>query len=83
MNDVNVELNRDREGGLTTCWNLLSKDSYKSWDLFSNHGTQNNQVRGSIEGFHDMYHGAIGGGGGHMSWVPLAAFDPAFWLHHW
>lgn len=22
-------------------------------------------------------------GAGHMSSVPVAAFDPIFWLHHW
>ena len=27
--------------------------------------------------------GYLGLGLGHMSDVPVAAFDPIFWLHHW
>jgi tyrosinase len=38
---------------------------------------------GSIEGIHGQYHGLIGGTAGHMSQVPVAAFDPVFWFHHW
>jgi tyrosinase len=43
---------------------------------------------GSAESLHDNLHDWCGGGGfgkkvyGHMSWVPVAAFDPIFWLHH-
>lgn len=37
---------------------------------------------GSLEGLHNNYHVHIGGNG-HMSRVPVAAFDPAFWFHHW
>ena len=43
---------------------------------------------GSIESIHDNMHVWCGGGYfgepafGHMSWVPVAAFDPIFWLHH-
>ncbi|MCJ1306198.1 hypothetical protein MMC08_009016 [Hypocenomyce scalaris] len=39
------------------------------------------QLYGSIETLHNRYHG-ICGGEGHMSRVPVAAFDPIFWLHH-
>lgn len=50
---------------------------------------------GSIEGLHGTYHIMVGGwddiaaskkqaaGSGHMSSVPVAAFDPVFWMHHW
>lgn len=31
---------------------------------------------------HGLYHVLIGGQSGHMSSVPVAAFDPMFWLHH-
>ena len=31
---------------------------------------------------HGRYHVLIGGQNGHMSSVPVAAFDPIFWLHH-
>jgi tyrosinase len=49
----------------------------------------------SAENLHDNMHGWCGGPAavidkdnncrllGHMSHVPLAAFDPIFWLHHW
>ncbi|KPM45160.1 hypothetical protein AK830_g1416 [Neonectria ditissima] len=47
---------------------------------------------GSIEGLHNDYHVFIGGfegtryemksKSGHMSCVPVAAFDPIFWIHH-
>ncbi|KAK8118433.1 uncharacterized protein PG998_003059 [Apiospora kogelbergensis] len=53
-------------------------------------------VSGSLEGLHNLYHLLIGGncpklkdgypyvgrGGGHMSRVPVSAFDPIFWSHH-
>jgi tyrosinase len=47
---------------------------------------------GSIETFHNGYHGYIGGFAGvprkrvkfgPMSSVPVAGFDPIFWIHHW
>lgn len=48
----------------------------------------------SSENLHDNMHGWCGGPWtepdhekvrlmGHMSHVPLAAFDPIFWIHHW
>ena len=48
----------------------------------------------SAESLHDNMHDWCGGGStspdeanvglmGHMSHVPLAAFDPIFWIHHW
>ncbi|KAK6957307.1 hypothetical protein Daesc_000090 [Daldinia eschscholtzii] len=48
----------------------------------------------SAENIHDLMHMMCGGGGartdreniyyaGHMSHVPVAAFDPIFWFHHW
>ena len=39
----------------------------------------------SLEGIHNMIHNWIGGVGleGHMTEVPVSAFDPIFWLHHW
>ncbi|KAF3914599.1 Tyrosinase [Orbilia brochopaga] len=35
----------------------------------------------SLEAIHNEIHG-LTGGGGHMSWNTVAAFDPIFWLHH-
>ena len=49
------------------------------------------QTTGSIEDLHDSYHAYTGGfirspsqivKIGHMSCVPVAAFDPVFWIHH-
>ncbi|KAK8085550.1 hypothetical protein PG997_006821 [Apiospora hydei] len=56
------------------------------------------KASGSLESLHNLYHGLIGGnpkiqrganeeilvggGGGHMSKVSTAAFDPVFWMHH-
>lgn len=36
----------------------------------------------SYESIHDEIHGTVGGNGGHMSYLDVAAFDPLFWLHH-
>jgi hypothetical protein len=43
------------------------------------------KASGSLEGLHGTYHGLIGGfnpSGGHMSRVPVAAFDPIFVSSH-
>lgn len=36
----------------------------------------------NLEFIHNYVHGCAGGDG-HMGNVPVAAFDPLFWLHHW
>ncbi len=35
-----------------------------------------------LEDFHGQIHVWVGGESGHMSAVPLAAYDPIFWAHH-
>lgn len=35
-----------------------------------------------LEDLHGTVHGYVGGRTGHMSQVPLAAYDPIFWAHH-
>jgi len=35
---------------------------------------------GSVEDIHNAVHNNMGGSGGHMSSVPVSAFDPIFWL---
>lgn len=47
------------------------------WKTFSNHTSSGN----SLESIHDQVHVLIGGNG-HMSNVPMAGFDPIFFLHH-
>lgn len=40
----------------------------------------------SLENVHNSIHTATGGlrnAYGHMQSVPVAAFDPIFWIHHW
>jgi len=37
----------------------------------------------NIEFIHNNIHYWVGGNGGHMSQIPVATFDPTFWLHHW
>jgi hypothetical protein len=76
-------LNDAREGNVETLVNLFNHLSYKDWRAFSNHSTRIGGSRGSIEGFHDDYHGLIGGSFGHMAIATVAAFDPVFWLQHW
>ncbi|GAB1310590.1 tyrosinase [Madurella fahalii] len=36
----------------------------------------------NIEFIHNNIHYWVGGDGGHMSQIPVATFDPIFWLHH-
>ncbi|KAI0451980.1 tyrosinase [Xylaria acuta] len=36
----------------------------------------------NIEFIHNNIHYWVGGNGGHMSQIPVATFDPTFWLHH-
>lgn len=37
----------------------------------------------NLEFIHNNVHYWVGGDGGHMSQIPVATFDPTFWLHHW
>ncbi|KAH7227272.1 hypothetical protein B0J15DRAFT_577507 [Fusarium solani] len=64
-----------------------------TWGLFAStkwrgeHRKDSNNFS-SLEAIHNTVHGVTGGtdfdtGVGHMSAVPVAAFDPIFWLHHW
>ncbi|KAF2967938.1 hypothetical protein GQX73_g5626 [Xylaria multiplex] len=36
----------------------------------------------NLEFIHNNVHYWVGGNGGHMSQIPVATFDPIFWLHH-
>lgn len=46
---------------------------------------KNSRVAGdlNLEYIHNNIHWWVGGEGGHMSEIPVATFDPIFWLHHW
>lgn len=51
-------------------------------------GSSSTQCSNSLEGIHNTVHTLCGGGGsssvsgGHMTYLPEAAFDPIFFLHH-
>ncbi|KAF7188991.1 Tyrosinase [Pseudocercospora fuligena] len=62
----------------------------KTYLYFSNDdaGSSNSGCSNSLEGIHNTIHTLTGGpgtssvSGGHMTYLPTAAFDPIFWLHH-
>ncbi|KAI5363744.1 putative tyrosinase copper-binding domain, di-copper centre-containing domain superfamily, tyosinase [Septoria linicola] len=55
---------------------------------FATDDASNNACANSLEGIHNTIHTACGGAvanqisGGHMTYLPLASFDPIFWIHH-
>ncbi|ORY72106.1 common central domain of tyrosinase-domain-containing protein [Pseudomassariella vexata] len=54
-----------------------------SYAEMSNNGYQGSTTGyGSIENPHGTVHSAVGGVGGHMSYLDYSSFDPIFWLHH-
>lgn len=88
-NDIELN-NQNKSSNLRERLTLLVT-SYKLYGPFSNQAWNRGQPGryGSIEGVHDSIHTSVGGQGstqddfpGHMSMIPYAAFDPAFWLHH-
>ncbi|KAB2569580.1 Tyrosinase [Lasiodiplodia theobromae] len=84
--ELDTVLNKAREQMVIYMLNLLEVPNYGVYDYFATTGLaleepDPNAPSGSLEGFHDTYHGHIGGAG-HMSRIPVAAFDPVFWLHH-
>jgi tyrosinase len=59
--------------------------SYTDFDAFSNNQWRSDQQQGSfgsLEDVHNEIHDKVGGNGGHMGALEVAAFDPIFWLHH-
>ena len=72
---------------------MLSDPDYGFYSIFSTNSKEKDNINqgkqhgerpgpsGSLEALHNNYHGLIGMGG-HMGRVPLAAFDPVFWMHH-
>jgi len=83
-------LNRERESNLTSI--ILMIQNYGSYGTFASSSVTPG-ASGNLESIHGAYHMLIGGGSGsplgdptnlqgHMSHVPIAAFDPVFWMHH-
>lgn len=66
---------------MSTCDNYLSFSN----DLGSSASAS---CASSLEAIHNTVHGTLGGpvidgvSAGHMTYLPLAGFDPVFWLHH-
>lgn len=90
---LNTALLKNRESNIEKMLNLFDKLKYKDYVAFAFKAYVKDPGTGkltkdvdpafsSIESLHDSYHGLLGGGG-HLSSVPIAAFDPAFWIHHW
>lgn len=79
---VNQQFAKIGAGLHTQVYNLWSQQ--KDFLHFANAAVTNKfRVHfNSIEGAHNTIHGTVGGSGGQMSVIPLAAFDPIFWLHH-
>ena len=84
---MNHTLNKVRDGGVTKILNMICDvPGYKDYRYFSTSKTfgderKDDGLYDSLEGLHNEYHNNIGGSG-HMSQVPVAAFDPVFWMHH-
>jgi len=57
--------------------------NYQRYNTFSNEGSGSAGF-GNLESIHDTVHVVTGGFNtpGHMTNVPVAAFDPIFWFHH-
>ncbi|KAK8131364.1 hypothetical protein PG984_007802 [Apiospora sp. TS-2023a] len=66
-------------------YRLLTYDlTYPQFATVSDSGDQARGVQSDInlEFIHNNIHYWAGGEGGHMSQIPVATFDPIFWLHH-
>lgn len=96
---LSAALNNQRESMISLTLNLLQNPSYNKYINFASTQARLVRVndprggppkwslpsgdpKGSLENLHNTYHGACGGQG-HMSRVPVAAYDPIFWFHHW
>ena len=79
---MNHTLNKVRENGVSQILNMVADDEgYDDYRSFATVAFEKGANSGSLEGLHNQYHNNIGGSG-HMSRVPIAAFDPVFWMHH-
>lgn len=78
---VNTALKRNAAYLHDTTYLILTQTN--NYAEFSNNGYPGTiQGYGSIENPHGTIHNAVGGSGGHMSYLDYAGFDPVFMLHH-
>lgn len=79
FNNIRASLQDQLYQLFTTCTDY----AYFSNDVAD---TSSTACHNSIEAIHNTVHSTAGGGGqysgGHMTYLPLASFDPIFWLHH-
>ena len=81
-----MELDPERNLTERTAWILQAYDTYIAMSnnaLRSVPGFEDVEDAtnyGSLEDIHNAVHTIVGGSGGHMSSVPISAFDPIFWL---
>lgn len=70
-------------------YRLFTKEYFSNYKAFATTQYEPKQQPSdylSCEGIHNNVHDWIGGFGtfvGHMSFPPVSAFDPIFWIHHW
>ncbi|KAF2205503.1 Di-copper centre-containing protein [Delitschia confertaspora ATCC 74209] len=83
IESLNAMINRMREPQTNTILDMMDDAAYEDFEAVGS-AARTEGASGSLEGIHNKYHMEIGnfGSGGHMSSVPVAAFDPVFWFHH-
>ncbi|KAK2748332.1 hypothetical protein FQN57_000990 [Myotisia sp. PD_48] len=64
----------------TSTYQLLSGE--RNYTVFSTMALPDRGNYNNVEILHGQIHVAIGGDGGHMTYVPWSSYDPIFWLHH-
>ncbi|OCL09432.1 Di-copper centre-containing protein [Glonium stellatum] len=80
---LNIAINRTREEKIRMISAMLTDPSYGRFSAYGTNAQVTGGPSGSLEGsIHGEYHNKLGGDSGHMSAVPVAAFDPVFWIHH-
>lgn len=92
--DINTTLKRLKDSTLRLALIFMEEGPYANYQVFGYEGLamtnpkfkdfakEFDDALGSLEALHGNYHVMIGGAG-HMGHVPVAAFDPIFWFHHW
>jgi len=84
--NLNVPL---REGVYRLLTSLSGYNLFATGDYPENKGVKDTRGWASVESLHNTIHDWIGGASkgmetnGHMAHIPVAAFDPIFWIHHW
>lgn len=83
---MNETLNKNRMDNTRQMRDMIV-DADMNYESFAT-SSKTPRNSGDLEALHNIYHVFIGGFVGNtfkgwMSYVPTAAFDPVFWIHHW